>query len=179
TFFSQEGQAMRALAVRADQCFLSVPPTSALSPSFNDSAGEGSATNFGLDSKIAVVPYNGVRDRSNQASLVSPFYYIACEPYFVCLKSLPTPNGGSERLAYEIGTSHTESENYKETTGITVGANVGYAAGDKGGMNGSISFSFAKTWEIGHEESTTDSSSLTEETTVNFKAQPTTQIWQR
>ena len=179
TFFSDEGTAMRALAVRAEQCYLSVPRVPESSPVFDDSAGEGAFTNFGLDGDIAVVPFNGVRNRTNNAPLISPFYYIACEPYFVCLKSIPTPAGGTEKLAYEVGTSSTKSTSYKQTTGFTIGVNVGYSAGDKGGMEGGVSASFSMTWEIGNEESTTNSSSQMEETTVNFKEQPTTQIWQR
>jgi hypothetical protein len=179
TFFSEEGASMRALAVRADQCYLSVPSVSAISPSFDDSAGDGSFTEFGLDGKIAVLPFIGVKNRSPKAPVDSPFYYLACEPYFQCLKSLSTSGGGSEKLTYEVGTSHTESSQYKETTGLTIGASVGYTAGQSGGVGGSISVSFSKTWEVGNESSTTDSSSQAEETIVNFKAQPTTQIWQR
>jgi len=179
TFLSVEGENMPALAVKTNKCYLPVTPVNGNPPSFDPIAGEGSYGDLGIDGKIAVVPYNAVKNRSNQAPVDSPFYYIACEPYYRCLKSLSTPNGGTLKLAYQIGTSHTEATSYKQTTGFTVGANLGYTASKDGGLGGGISASFSMTWELGNEQSSTDSSSTSEETSVNFRAQPTTQIWQR
>jgi hypothetical protein len=176
TFFSAEKTGQRANALVARQLYLPVAKLSTIKPSFDADSGDGASTPFGLD-KVAVLPFTAIADKNFSAKPNdSPFYYLACEPFYRCIESLSTPEGGLMERSVRIGTSKTDSNSFKNTTSISVGATAGI---NIEGFNASITTTFTNTFEIETAHSETLTTETNEKIKLNFPKQPTTQIWQR
>ena len=88
TFFSAEKTSQRANAIVARQLYLPVAKLSTIKPTFDADLGDGASTPFGLD-KVAVLPYTAIADKNFSAKPNdSPFYYLACEPFYRCVESV-------------------------------------------------------------------------------------------
>jgi hypothetical protein len=176
TFFSIEKPDQRANALVARQLYLPIAKVSTTKPTFDPNSGDGSSTDFGLD-KVAVLPFTAVADKNFSAKPNdSPFYYLACEPFYRCVESLSTPDGGLMERSVRVGASKTDSHSFKNTTSISVSASAGI---NIEGFNASITTTFTNTFEIETAHSETMTTETNEIIKLNFPKQPTTQIWQR
>lgn len=176
TFFNVEGPQIPANALVARQLYLSIEQIPDTKPTFDPQNGEGSVTPFGLRN-VAVLPYTAVADgNSPMKPKDSPFYYLACEPFYRCNESLPTPAGGSSERSFSTGTSITDSRSFKDETSISVGASVGI---NVDGFSSGITTTYTRTFSVQTAHSETNQTEVAEKITLNFPSQPITQIWQR
>jgi hypothetical protein len=176
TYFNVEGPQIPAKALVARQLYLTVEEVPRTLPTFDPQNGEGTVTPVGLG-KVAVLPYTAIADGNTPMKPKdSPFYYLACEPFYHCNESLPTPAGGSIERSFSMGTSVTDSRSFKDETSISVGANAGI---NVDGFSSGITTTFTHTFSIETAHSETNQTEVTEKITLNFPSQPITQVWQR
>lgn len=146
-------------------------------PVYNPDIVDGDTTTCGVTS-VKVLPYTAVSADAGYLgqSITSPFYYVAAEPYWVCMDVFPTPKGGSFTEQETIGTSESQATTQQQTTSLTIGAEVGV---EYGPASASVSTSFTKEFSLTVERTENHSSETTNTVTINYPEQPVTWTWQR
>ena len=136
----------------------------------------GDETAYGL-SGVKILPYTAVPDPGllNQ-SVVSPFYFGAAEPYYLCTTVLPTPNGGSFEVTQTVGTSQSDSATFTTETSMTVSADLGAAYGPAS-LN--VSASYTESFGMSTSSTTTHDTKVQTRITLNLPTQPRTWVWER
>jgi hypothetical protein len=164
-------------ALVGTQATLSVTPIPVSEPVYVDGITDvGDTTDCGLRGTLVVVPYTAVpADNVFQQALVSPFYYVASEPYWQCAMIVPTPVGGSVSVQESVGLSQTDASSFAQTTSMTVGAEFGAAYG---GVSVGASVSMTDELQLETSTSSTGSTEVTTTVTLNFPAQEITSLWQ-
>jgi len=137
---------------------------------------DGDETGYGL-SAVKILPYTAVPDPGflNQ-SAVSPFYFVAAEPYYLCTAVLPTPTGGSFQVTETVGTSQSDSSTFTTETSMTVSADLGVAYGPAS-LN--VSASYTQSFGTSVSHTTSHETEVQTQITLNLPAQPRTWIWER
>lgn len=146
-------------------------------PAYDKNVSSGQQTDCGLQS-VAIVPYTVVPADAaypNQA-LSSPFYFVACEPFWKCNSTWSTPVGGSETITQTVGVSQTDSRTFTQETSFTIDCNVGlqFDIANFGG-GASLTQSFTLTTET----STTGSTETQTSVSVNFPNSNLVAVWSR
>lgn len=164
-------------ALVGTQATLDVTPIPVSEPVYvNGTTEVGDTTDCGLRGRLTIVPYTAVpADNVPQQALVSPFYFVASEPYWECTRIVPTPQGGSMSVQESVGVSQTNANSFAQTTSMTVGAEVGAAYGGV-----SVGASVSMTDELRLETSTSSTGSTEVVTNVEliFPTQEITSVWQ-
>lgn len=175
TLLSNEGGSP-AYALVMQQADLQVQPLDPVLPVYDPTITNGDKTTYGL-SGVKIVPYTAVPDPGflNQ-SAVSPFYFIAAEPYYLCTNVLPTPAGGSFQITQTVGTSQLDSSTFAEETAMTVGADLGVAYGPAS-LN--VSASYTQSFGTSVTHTTTHDTEVQTQVTISLPSQPRTWIWER
>jgi hypothetical protein len=167
----------RAYALVGQQAMLPVLPFDPPDPPDDPKIMSGATTTYGLG-RVAIVPYTAVSADAwyGQQAIVSPFYFIASEPYWECVESGSTGGGGSLTWSTTIGVSETQASSFTDSTSMTVGCEVGAKFGD---LSSKVTVSYTRAFSLTTSKSTTHSSSTTLTETRNFPKQQTTWVWYR
>jgi hypothetical protein len=175
TFLSVEG-GTPAYAMVMQQAELAITPFAPPDPQYDVTINSGDETSYGLSS-VKIVPYTAVADPGvlSQSS-VSPFYFVAAEPYWLCTQSLSTPNGGSFSVTVTVGTAQSESQSFTNSTSMTVSATVGVQYGP---ASASMSASYTNSFSTTTAQSSSGSTQAEQQLQVNLPAQPRTWFWER
>lgn len=144
-------------------------------PPFDADSTEGDKFSPGI-ARVMVLPCSAVSDPSlqNQAN-VSPFYYVVNRHVWVCTATDATPEGGERSYSYTIGTSETDSSEFRQSTSWNVSSSVGFQAG---GAGANVSVSFTQDFALTTAHSATSTTSKEEKTMIRLPRQPVTQFWQ-
>jgi hypothetical protein len=105
----------------------------------------------------------------------SPFYFIVNCPYWVCRKTFDTGDGATYTETVTIGTSETDSTDFKQTTSWTASVKVGFEAG---GASAEASFSLTEEFELETDKSITTSTETTGTIELKLKGAKNVQFWQ-
>ncbi len=164
-----------AYALLMQQADLQVQLLEAGTPVYDPTITSGAVTAYGL-SAVKILPYTAVPDPGflNQSD-VSPFYFVAAEPFYRCTTAFPTPDGGTFQVTQTVGTSESASQNFSTETSMTVSADLGVAYGPaslKVSASYTNSFGTSFTQTINHE------TQVQTQVTLNLPAQPRTWIWE-
>ncbi|HEY0018318.1 MAG TPA: hypothetical protein VGC13_18580 [Longimicrobium sp.] len=164
-------------ALVGTQATVDVPPIAVPEPVYVDGITDiGDTTACGLRGTLVVVPYTAVpADKVFQQAVVSPFYYVASEPYWQCTMIQPTPLGGMVSVQESVGVSQTDATGFAKTTSMTVGAEFGAAYA---GVNVGASVSMTEELRLETSTSTTGSTEVTTTVNLNFPEQEITSVWQ-
>jgi hypothetical protein len=166
--------------LKAKMALLDLEAFDCPAPVYDPNVESGQETTRGLQKPVVIVPYTAVpADQAfpNQA-LTSPFYFVACEPFWHCDTTLSTPQGGYEQVTQTVGVTDAYSQTFSQETSFTIDCNVGLQFGDAAGSLGasaSLTQSFTLTTE------TSKSSSSENQTTqnVNFPNSNLVAVWSR
>ena len=148
-----------------------------LKPVYNEQTQEDDETDAGLVS-VAVLPCTVIDDPNRESSpLTDPFYYLSSEPYWKCLKQLPSSSGDTVWSSdVTVGTVGTESTSFQETSSLTIGAETGVEAA---GVSAKISVSYTDEMQVGTSSTKEHSSQGTTGESVPLKpASEVFFIWQ-
>ncbi|MBV8369797.1 MAG: Vps62-related protein [Candidatus Eremiobacteraeota bacterium] len=160
----------------AKKAYLDVAPIPAPVPVYDPENEPGSRTDIGVKN-VAIVPASAIADPGYSGrGVVSPFYYVANQRFYTCTEVDSTPGGGAKQITYEIGTSQSDSTNFKHSTSLTVGAEVGV---ELDGFSAGVSTSFTEDFSIETQHTSEGSTSVTDQTTINIPGAQNTQFWQR
>jgi hypothetical protein len=173
------GQAMNesAFALVGRQAELPVRLFDAPRPEFDPDAFAGDYTSYGLTS-VKVVPYTAMpeEETAREGALSSPFYYIACEPYWLCTDAVPNSQSGRETVSVAVGSSESESEEFRRRTGLSVSAQHGLRfSGESCRIAAGLSWAF----DLSRARTKGRDTSVTEEIDIHFPRQPVTWVWAR
>lgn len=129
-------------AIHVEKLLLPVPGASVPFPDYNPEYTKGTRTSPGLLSKVAVLPSTLIEDRSPG---ISPFYYLAGQPEWVCARAFPSPKGATYSDSFLVGSTQESSSGFQDTTSVTVGAEVGIEAGP---VSANVSVSYTKEMQL-------------------------------
>jgi hypothetical protein len=162
-----------------DKLFLAVPGAASPLPTYSDNYGYGSSTPEGIV-QVAVLPASVITDSNLGAQPGStPFYYLAGQPYWQCTKAFPSPVGGQYTASYAVGTSTQVSKSFQETNSVTVGADVGIEAGEKGGFSAHMSVSYNHEMQVAGSQEAGTSTESSESLTLNLPVSLRVLVWQK
>lgn len=177
TFLSEQDRGnQQALAMVMDVAELPVPKSEPAAPVYTEETYDQQAMTCGITS-VKIVPFTAVAgDQGLDASLLSPFYYVAAQPYWRCTRVMATPAGGSDTFTVKVGTAQTESRSFTNSTSLTVSASVGVSYG---GASASVSTSFTRSFSLTTASSNSQDTEVTKTETIALPSQPITSFWQR
>jgi hypothetical protein len=147
-------------------------------PPYDPTTSQGDKFSPGI-SRVMVLPCTAISDPTlRDQATASPFYYIVNRPVWTCTETSSTPAGEEVERSFTIGTSETNSSEFRHATSWTVSTTAGFTPGMDGGASASVSASFTEEFSLTEGHSTTQSK--TEETKHIFRTQnqPLTQFWQ-
>jgi hypothetical protein len=144
-------------------------------PPYDPSVSQGDKSSPGI-SRVMVVPCTAVSDPSlrNRAT-ASPFYYMVNRPVWVCTETSSTPEGEEIEVTFTIGTSETDSSEFRRQTSWNISSSVGV---EEGGVSANVSVSFTQEFALTTAHSATSSTSTEVKHTFHAPRQPITQFWQ-
>lgn len=140
-------------------------------PDYQPSYREGATTAPGLGN-VAVLPSTLVEDRSPG---VSPFYYLAAQPQWVCTRSFPSPEGTLYSSSFTLGSTQESSSGFQHTTSLTVGADAGIEAGP---VSAKISVSYTDEMQLSTSTVAGTATQATEGLSIPVSKADRTLVWQ-
>jgi hypothetical protein len=128
--------------------------------------------------KVAIVPFTGIAADAAypDQSMVSPFYFVACEPLWRCDSTWSAPEGGSQSITQVAGVSKTDSTSFTEQTSLTVDCNVGLALD---ALSLGVSASFTQSFSLTTDHSSTSSTEVSKTVTIELPHSDLVAIWSR
>lgn len=170
------GGATNSYCLALDKLFLPVPGAAVGVPDYQPEYGEGTETPPGLEN-VAVLPCLVMDDPGTGSDpSINPFYYLAGQPYWVCTRSFPSPEGGKYTENCTIGTSTEASNGFQNTTSLTVGADVGIEAGP---VSTKMSVSYTREMQVSANTSIGHSTQTSTTVELNLEAAKRILIWQK
>ena len=163
-------------AIRAKQAYIDVPEVLAQKPDrYVGEVDSNTRTAKGLK-KIAIVPCMTVPDDLADQAKTSPFYFVACEPYWRCTRSARPSTDAKEKVTVQVGLTVSQSESFKKATNLSVGAEVG---AEYGGVSAKVTVNYSESFELDTSKSTEMNTVHTEETETVVTGGVTNYYWQK
>ncbi|MHA7271312.1 Vps62-related protein [Arthrobacter sp. HLT1-20] len=141
-------------------------------PVYDPHNADGTKTSPGLGN-VAVLPSIMVND---PAAVSSPFYYLAAEPSWFCIRTFSSPEGASITQSFTVGSSQSSSTGFQHTTSLEVGAEVGIEVGS---YSAKASVKYTDEMQLSGSISTTTDSQTTTSLTTPIPKADIAQLWQR
>lgn len=174
-----DGGGQYSFCLVVEKLFLTVAGATNPMPTYSDNYGYGSSTREGI-TQVAVLPASVITDSNLGAQPgTTPFYYLAGQPYWECTSAFPAPNGGEYTAGYVVGTSSAVSKSFQETNSVTVGADVGIEAGEKGGFSAHMSVSYTHEMQIAESSQAGTNTEISESLELNLPVSPRVLVWQK
>ena len=174
-----DGGGQYSFCLVVEKLFLTVPGATSPLPTYSDSYGYGWTTSQGIV-QVAVLPASVITDSNLGAQpATTPFYYLAGQPYWECTSAFPSPNGGEYTAGYIVGTSSVVSKSFQETNSVTVGADVGIEAGEKGGFSAHMSVSYTHEMQIAQSSQAGNNTEVSQSLKLNLPVSQRVLVWQK
>jgi len=159
--------------LRLDKCYLDFPESAAEAPKPDPKAVTGHILSPGLE-RVQVLPWVAMANLPGAAAADSPLFFIAIKQYWRCIE---TDNlAGDRTITITSGIEESQSRQFRDKTGIELGAEVGAAAG---GVSAKFTASYSRELEVTTNNASTKRYELREERRFTVPDGQTTAFWQR